>query len=204
MDHLRFGVFPVPFPFGREVLGRRDVADRCIEPHIEHFAFGPLDRHGDAPVQVAAHGARLQSPVEPAFALAIDVGFPLFVSVENPLAQESFVSIQRQIPVFCLPLHRHRARDGAVGVDQFVGRKGRTALLALVAVSPLVAAAGTGAHDVAVGEKGVGLLVVILLGRAFDEFARVIERAEELRGGAGMGGRGRAGVDVERNTQPAE
>ena len=204
VHHLRILALPVLLPVGREVLRRGDVADRRIEPDVEHLAFGPLDRHGNAPVEVAAHGTRLQAAVQPALALSVDVRFPLLVSFENPLAEESLVLVQRQVPVLRLALHGHRSRHGAVRVDQFVGRERRAALLALVSVGAVVAALGAGAHDVAVGEERLRLLVVILHRSLLDELALVIELAEEGRGGRGVRRRRGARIDVERHAEPLE
>ena len=74
-----------------------------------------------------------------------------------------------------------------MGIDQLVGREGRTALFALIAVGTVVAALGAGSDDVAVGQEGLGLLVVILHRGLFDELAIVIELAEEVRSGLGVG-----------------
>ena len=204
VHHLRILALPILFPVGCEVLRRGDVTDRCVEPDVEHLALGTLDRNGNAPVQVAAHGTRLQAAVQPALALSVDIGLPLPVALENPLAEESFILIQRQIPVFGLALDGHRTRHGAVGVDQLVGRKGRSALLALVAVGAVVAALGAGAHDVTVGKERLRLLVVILHRGLLDELALIVKLAEEVRSRPGVGGRRGARIDVERHAEPLE
>ena len=103
-----------------------------------------------------------------------------------------------------LPLDGDGARDGAVGFDELVGRERRAALLALVAVGAVVAALGAGADDVAVGKEGAGLLVVVLHRALLDELALVVELAEELRSGLGVGGRRGARVDVERHAEALE
>ena len=204
MNHLGVLRLPIPLPIRRKVLCSRYITDRSIEPHIEHLALGALHGNRNAPVEVAAHGTRLETSVEPALALPVDVRFPLLVPLQNPFAQKFFVPIQRKIPVFRLTLHGHGTRHGAVRVDQFVGRKGRAALLALVAVSAVVAAFGAGSHDITVGQKGLRLLVVILQRGLFDELAFVVEFSEKGRSGLGMGlGRGPR-IDVERHAQPLE
>ena len=76
----RFGVFPPFLPcVGQQLFGVADVADRGVEPYIEHFALGALYGNGNTPIQVAAHGTRLQAHVEPALALAINIGTPLLM-----------------------------------------------------------------------------------------------------------------------------
>ena len=162
VDHLGVLRLPITFPIGRKILCSRYITDRSVEPHIEHLALGPLHRNRDAPVEVAAHGTRLKTSVEPALALPVDVRFPLLVPVQNPFTQEFLIAVQRQVPMLRFAFHGHRTRHGAVRVDQFVGRKGRAALLALVAVGAVIAALGTGPHDIPVGQEGLRLLVVIL------------------------------------------
>ena len=106
--------------------------------------------------------------------------------------------------MFRFAFHGHGTRNGAVRLDQFVGREGRTAHFALVAVGAVVAAFGAGSHDVTVGKEGPSLLVVILHRRFFDEFAFVVEFAEEFGSRFRMNRRRSSRIDVERNAQPFE
>ena len=204
MDHLGVLRLPIGLPIGCKVLCSRYITDRSVEPDIKHLPFGALHRHGNAPIEVAAYGTGLQTSVQPALALSVNIAFPLFVPFENPLAQKSFVLIQRQIPVFRLTLHGHGTRHGAVRIDQLVGREGRAALLALVAVSAVVAALGTGADDITVGEERLRLLVVILHRSLLDELPLVVQLAEKFRSGLGMRRRRSPRIDVERHSQPLE
>ena len=204
MHHLGVFRLPVPFPIGRKVFRGGYVTDRSVEPHIEHLPFGTLHGHGDAPVEVTAHGTGLQSAVEPALALSVDIRLPLLMPIEYPLAEETFVLIQREIPVFRLPFDRNRPRHGAMRVDQLVGREGRPAFLALVAVGTLVPAFGTSTDDITVGKERLRLLVVILHGGLFDEFPLVVKFAEKFRRGRGMGRRRCPRIDIERHSQPLE
>ena len=76
-------------------------------------ALGALYGHGHAPVEVAAHGTRLQAAVEPALALAVDVHLPLFVTTleHTFLSWLSFHSLTLSCPalfsllvsIFCFP-----------------------------------------------------------------------------------------------------
>ena len=75
-------------------------------------------------------------PSEPALALAVDVGLPLLVSVEYPVAQKRLVSVERQVPVFGLAQYRLGTRNGTAGVDEVGGVERAAALFALVAVGP--------------------------------------------------------------------
>ena len=124
--------------------------------------------------------------------------------IEYPLAEEAFVLIQREIPVLRLPFDRNRTRHGAMRVDQLVGREGRPAFLALVAVGTVVPAFGTSADDITVGKERLRLLVVILHGGFLDEFPLVVEFAEKFRCGRGMGRRRCPRIDIERHSQPLE
>ena len=204
VHEARILALPVLLPVGRQVLRGRDISYRGVEPYVEDLALGTLDGNGDAPIQIAAHGTGLKAQIEPALALPVDVTLPLLVSLEDPLAQEILILVQRQVPVFGLALDGNRPRHGAVGVDQLVGRERRAALLALVAVCALVAAARACAHDIAVGKEGLRLLVVILHRGALDELALVVELAEKLRRRLVVRGRRGARIDVERDAQTAE
>ena len=189
VHHLGLIVLPILLPIGRKILSSRDIANRSVEPYIQHLALFALDRHGDTPIQIAAYGTRLQARIEPRLTLAIDVGFPLLMALQNPLTQERIVLIQRKIPMFCWFLNGSGTRKLRRGVDQLVGRERRAALLALVAIRTLALAAGAGADDVAVGEEGLGLLVVVLLRGLLDELTLVVELAEEVRSRCAVGGR---------------
>ena len=108
--HLSLLVLPILLPIGRKVLSSRDIADRCVKPYVQHLTLFALDRNGDSPIQIAAYGTRLQARIEPRLTLAIDVGFPLLVALQNPLAQERIVLIQRKIPMLGLLLNGYRTR----------------------------------------------------------------------------------------------
>ena len=62
-------------------------------------------------------------------------------------------------------------------------------------------AVGAFAHDVAVGQKLVGLLVVVLFGLFLHEFAVVVEFAEEVGSQPGMSLGGGAAVHIERDAK---
>ena len=177
----RFGVFPPFLPcVGQQLFGVADVSDRGVEPYIEHFALGTLYGNGNTPIQVAAHGTRLQAHVEPALALAINIGTPLLMVFQNPLAKPFLVFVQRQIPVLRLTHHGLAAADGTLRINQVRGAEAGAALLALVAVSAFGMAVGAFAGDVAVGKEGLGFFVVILHAGLFDEFSLIVQLAEEV------------------------
>ena len=176
-----FRVFPPFLPrVGQQFFGIADITDGSIEPYIKHLTFGAFYRNGNAPVQVAAHGTRLQAHVEPALALAINIGTPLLMVFQNPLAKPFLVFVQRQIPVLRLTHHGLAAADGTLRINQVRGAEAGAALLALVAVSAFGMAVGALAGDVAVGKEGLGFFVVILHAGLFDEFSLIVQLAEEV------------------------
>ena len=176
-----FRVFPPFLPrVGQQFFGIADITDGSIEPYIKHLTFGAFYRNGNAPVQVAAHGTRLQAHVEPALALSVYVGAPFLVVFQNPLAQPSFVFVEGKIPVLGLLHHRFAAADGALRVDQIGGRQGGSAFLALVAIGTFRMAVRTLTGDVAVGKEGLSFFVVILHAGLFDEFSLIVQLAEEV------------------------
>ena len=121
MHEARFRIFPPLLPALRQQLLRiGDIADGGVEPHIEHLALCALHRNGDAPVQVTGHGAGLQAAVQPAFALAVHIGFPLLVLFQDPVPEPGLILVQREVPVLGLHLFGRGAGKGALGVDEFL------------------------------------------------------------------------------------
>ena len=191
-------VFPPGFPsVGQQFLGVADIADRRIKPHIQHLALGTLNRHRNAPIEVAGHGTRLQTIVEPALALSVDVRAPLLVVLQNPLLEPLLVLVERQIPVSGGFLHQRIAGEHILWVDKFFGSERAAALLALVAVSALSMASRTFSYDVTVGDKRFCLLVVVLLAFLLHKLAILVEFFEEIACHLAMSCRSGARVDVE-------
>ena len=187
-----------------ELLCVTDIADRCIEPNIEHLTLSTLHRHGDTPVEVTRHGTRLQIHVEPALALSVDVRAPLFVTLEDPLLQPVLILVQRQVPVLCLADLRLGTTDRGVRVDELHWGEVAAAFLTLVAISIRVAAVRARTHDVTVSEELLSLGIVILLRLFLHELAVVVELAEEVRGELVVNLRGRTTVDIEGDTKLLE
>ena len=199
----RFPVrFPVlPFTLG-PFLGRGNVADRGVEPDVQHLAFGAFHRHGDTPVQVAGYRPGAQAVVEPGFHLAVHVGFPIgLMPFEDPLAQPRFVLLQGQVPVLGLFQDGGCPGKGALGIDEFRGAEGRSALLALVAVRSFGPATRAGTGDVTVGQELFRFGVVILFGLLLDELPGIVHLAEEFRCGLVVDRSGGPGVIVERDAE---
>ena len=204
------GILPPGLPtaqFGTciaEFLGIADITNGSVEPHVEHLAVGTLHGNGDTPVQVACHGTGVQTSVQPTLALAVHVGSPFLVLLQNPLLQPLLVLVQGQIPVLGFLLHQGVARLGIVGVDEFLGRERCTALLALVAVGIGGMATGALALDVAVGEEASCSLVKELLRHLLHELALLIEFLEEVAGKLMVYGSAGARVDIEGDAELLE
>ena len=206
VDEFAVGALPPFLPVvAEEFAGEGDVADGCVEPDVEHLAVGAFDRHADTPVEVARNGSGLEAGVNPGLALAVDVGLPVaLVAVENPLSEPGFVLVERKEPVLGVLEDGFGAAEGGLGVDEVGGVEAGAAGFALVAIGVLVAAAGAGAGDVAVGQELASLLVVVLLRHFLDEFALVVELLEVGGCGLVVEGAGGAAVDVEGDAQFGE
>ena len=102
MNHAGIFVFPVLFPFRRQVFCCRNVSDRSVKPHIQHFPFRPFNRHRHPPIQITRHCTGLQTVIQPGFTLPVNITLPFFMLFQNPLFQPIFILIQRQIPMFRL------------------------------------------------------------------------------------------------------
>ncbi len=203
--YARLGVFPPALPrVGQQLLGVGDIAYGGVEPHVEHFSVSPFHGHGYAPVEVAGDGARLQAEVEPRLALAVHIGAPFLVPVENPALKLGLPAVEREIPVECLAQNGDVAGFGAARVYQFGGAERRAAFLALVAIGARSVAHGAFAHHVAVGHEAAGAFVVELHGRFLHESAFVIDVAEKLRRRFGMHVGCGARIYVERYAQACE
>ena len=212
VDKACLGVLPPLLPAApalglciAELFGVRDVADGCVEPDVEHLTFSTLYGHRDTPFQVTRHGTWLQVHVEPRLTLAINVGAPFLVTLQNPLAQPLLILSQGEVPVLGGAFHQAVARVVLVGgVNQLLGREGGTTLLTLVAVGTLGTTAGAGTHDIAVGQEFTRDLVAELLLGNLLQLAFVIELAEEVRGKLVVDAACRAAIDVERDTELLE
>ena len=205
VHQLGIGALPPLLPIVRQELdGIGDIADGSVEPHIEDLALGAFHGHGDAPVEVAGHGARLQASVKPTLYLTVDIGTPFLVAFQYPFTEPGLIVLQGKIPVGGLFLYRLCAAQFGMWVDELFRAEGGSAFLALVAVGILVAAFGTGAHYVTVGEEGLRLRIVVLFAFLRDELALIVKLAEELRCILLVNLRRSAAVDIEIDAQGLE
>ncbi len=97
----------------------------------------------------SGHDSRrvVKAHVQPTFALAVDVGFPLLVILEDPLFEEGLIDIKRQIPVLGLFENGGAAADHRFGIDQVGGVERGAAGFTLVAIGAFVVAMRAGPHD---------------------------------------------------------
>ena len=184
-----------------ELLRVTDVADGCVKPNVEHLTLSSFNGYRDSPVQVTRHSTRLQVHIQPALALAIDVGAPLFVLLQDPLLQPLLILVQGQVPVLCLLHHRRGAADGALRINEFRGREVTTALLTLVTIGALIVAVGALARYITVGQELLSLFVIQLCGGLFCQLALVIELAEPFGSKLMVGLAGSATVDIKRDAE---
>ena len=205
MDESRFGVLPPLFPVvGQDFFCVGDVADGRIEPNVEYFSVGSFHGHGDSPVKVSTDGSRLQSHVEPGFALSEHVGAPFRVVFENPLLEPFLVAVEGQIPVLSLSQNGFCSADGASGIDEFSGREGSATFLALITVGTFRVAVRAFAGDVSVGEEGLCLFVIVLFAFFLDELTFVVAFSEEVRRSLSVHFGGGSSVVVERDAELLE
>ena len=97
VNEFCFFVFPPFFPvctsFFTYFYCVRDITDWSVEPDIKHFAVGFFNRNRYAPVEVASNSTWLETVVEPAFYLTVDIRFPFFMTFDNPFAEPLFVLV---------------------------------------------------------------------------------------------------------------
>ena len=70
--------------------------------------------------------------------------------------------------------------DGTLGIDEVSRVKRCTARLTLISIGTGLVAMGASSHDIAVGQELFGLGIVVLFALLFDEFAVVVQLAEEV------------------------
>ena len=198
VDELRILALPPLLPVVREqLLSVADIADGGVKPDIENLAFGALDGNRHTPVKVTGDRTGLQAAVEPALNLAIDIGPPLFVAIEYPLAQPLLIVLQRQIPVGGFFLDRLGAAQLRLWIDKLFRAESAAALLALVAVGVGVSALGASTDNIAVGEESLSLRIIVLLGSFGDKLSRIVEPFEKLGCCLFVNLRGGTSVDIE-------
>ncbi|EMR01121.1 hypothetical protein ADICEAN_03760 [Cesiribacter andamanensis AMV16] len=193
---LPVGLPIAPFPLG-PLLGSGDVANGSIKPHIEHLAAGFGQGYGHTPVQVPGYGAGLQALLNPAFALSVDVGLPLFMLFKDPLPQPGLILLQGQVPVGSGAQYGLGTAEHGAGVDEVGGAQAGAAALALIAIGFGVAAIGAGTLDVAIGQKLGRLLIIILLTFLNFKSPLLLQGGEKVGCGLVMYGRRGAGVHIK-------
>ena len=202
VDKASFRVFPPRLPrLGKKLFCIANVTDGGVKPNVQHLTFGSLYRDGDSPIKVSAHRTWLQPHIDPALTLTIYIALPLFVSIEYPLTKPIFVAIQRQVPMGRLSQLGFCPTDGTLGVDEVSRVKRCTARLTLISIGTGFVTMGASSHDIAVGQKGFCLRVVVLLTRTLYKFMVIVESAEELRCRLGMHTTRGARVDIEIDTE---
>ncbi len=205
MHKLRLLILPPGLPrFRKKFLSIGNIADRRVKPDIQHFAFSTLDWYRHSPVQITAHSPRLQMRVKPGLALTVNIGLPLLVLLENPLAEPRLILIQWQIPVFGLHLLRLASAQCGFRVYQLLRAQCRAAFLALVAISIRIAAFRASSCYITVCKKDFCLRVEELLGLLCDELTVIIQFAEEIRRILVVDLGGCPGIDIEIDTQSGE
>ena len=188
----------------KKFLSVGNVTDRCIEPHIKHFALSSFHRNRNTPIQVTAHCARLKMSIQPRFALTINIGLPLLVLLENPLAEPRLILVERQVPVLGLHLLRLASAQCRFRVDKFLRAERTSALLALVAISIRIAALRASTCYITVCEESLSLRIEELLSLLRNELSIVIKLAEKLRSILFVHLGSRPGINIEIDTKSGE
>ena len=102
VDEARVLALPPFLPVVGQQLPRiGDVTNGSVEPDIHYFSLCAFHWYGDAPVQIAGHGARFQAHIKPTLTLAHHVGTPIGVVSKYPLLQPWLGFVERQVPMLC-------------------------------------------------------------------------------------------------------
>src|ERR1700743_114885 len=101
-------------------------------------------------------------------------------------------------------LHRRLSAQRTMRVDQYLRTQRRTAVLALIAISPGIAANGAGPDDKSICEKGLGFFVIILFAFFFDKLSPVVQIGEPFPRGLMMDRLAGPVIDIEGYAQIGE
>ena len=176
---LCFGVLPEIFPsIGvaaafRPFHGGGQVADDGLEPDVDALAFVTFHRERNAPGQIARYGAVFQAALQEAAGGIGYVGPPKLFAAD-PIQQGLLESGQAQEEVLGIAEVGRLVADAAPGFNEFYRVESVTTVVALVAPGAVVAAMGTRALNVTVGQEtgaagamgqqhSVGVYVILFL-----------------------------------------
>ena len=97
VDQFCICVIPIGLPvfliIDRPLFCCTDIADGSIKPYVQYFAFCLSQGHAYPPIQVPCYCTRLQSSIQPAFALPQYICLPVVLMLlKYPLPQPAFMS----------------------------------------------------------------------------------------------------------------
>eukprot|EP00166_Cyanidium_caldarium_P000929 ctg_1404.g427 len=185
--------------------GDAEVTDGRVEPHIEHLVGETVQRHRNAPLQIAGDAARFQAVAQPAAGHGQRVVAPaaaLGCRVDPSLQRIGQArQLQEEVARGTHLGHtagQRRSRSHQLGRVQQVA-----ALVALIALGVLVAATRTGAVHVAVGQKLARLHIIQLRHGLLRAVPIVVYLPEDLLTYLGLARRRGAPKMVETQVEPA-
>ena len=158
VDETSLGVAPVPAPELRLILllrpfhGRGDVADGSVKPHVENFTGRALERHGNAPVDIACDRTVCQAFAEPAGRELSDVALPMLLG-GLPFLKRLLELRQPEEPVPGLAHFRRCAADLAARIYKLFRLQPAAAGFAQIPSGPRAMAVRAFSFNVTIGEK---------------------------------------------------
>ena len=162
-------VLPPFLPLIVIICSDRNVADRCIEPHIEHFVGKFLERDWRAPLKVSCDHSFLESTVKEGLCERPRVLRPAWRNLGHKLFQIWLDLWQVDEYVFSLLDGRCGTARGTCGVNQLNCVDQLRATITLITFGISIAAEVTRTSDKSVRKECVALrtelLVDHLLGR---------------------------------------
>lgn len=187
------GVLPPLLVLLLEVVGSdRDVADRGVEPHVEHFLLEALDGDGHSPLQVSGDALWLEAHVQPGLRHCDRVlrPFALLAALQDPLLEIGLDHGEVDEEVFGFPLDWLGFADFAFGIlelDRTVEKP--LAFVALVAFGLVVLATGACSKYKPISQEEVTLFAIALLQLVLENAVVLLDVEEDLLGDGGVPGR---------------
>ena len=180
------GVAPPLLPLLGVVGGDTDIADRGIEPHIEHLVLVALQGHGSSPLQVTGDATRLETVLDPAVGDVDGVGRPTVLDggLSHPLLEllSLLGQVEEEVLGGALLHYVRRTALLAEGVLQLGGVQEVAAFIALITSGLLIATDGASSLDETISQETLALVAVDLLDLLLHQLVLFMQTLENALG----------------------
>ena len=204
---LGIGVLPPVLPgvgcplYLRPFLGRREVSDHGVEPHVDLLArTEPFDGYVDSPIDVSRYGPIMEAFLDPSEGEVEYVFAPALAALQPAVELVREVG-QAQVEVLCLPALGGGPRELRLRVYQIDRVECAPAVVALITPCFAITAVWTRSLYVPIRQEPLDLGVEELLGGAPVDEALFMQAQEDVLSHRVMVGRSGRGVQLPFDRQ---